>query len=259
MEKSAPNIQDKEKKRRRRERTIIIFVILLVVALTSLLLYVTGKRGEALLPQNILVFMLINVNAILLLLLVYLVVRNVVKLVFERRRGILGSKLRSKLVIAFVGLSLVPTLLLFWVSIGFISNTIENWFSFKVETTLEEAFSVTEAYYNNASSNALYYAKQLSRHISDNKLLSQMNLEILRDFINEKQTEYNLGVVEVYSSQKEELVKAMNPQVPDSSFISAESSGATGPYVGIICISWPVKAILSGSCLCFKGSSAMLA
>ena len=224
MSTSASNTQVQEKKRRRRERTIIVFVILLVVALTSLLLYVTGRRGEALLPQNILVFMLINVNAILLLLLVYLVVRNVVKLVFERRRGILGSKLRSKLVIAFVGLSLVPTLLLFWVSIGFISNTIENWFSFKVETTLEEAFSVTEAYYNNASSNALYYANQLSRHISDNKLLSQMNLEILRDFINEKQTEYNLGVVEVYSSQKEELVRAMNPQVPDAGFISAESS-----------------------------------
>ena len=224
MSTSASNTQVQEKKRRRRERTIIVFVILLVVALTSLLLYVTGRRGEALLPQNILVFMLINVNAILLLLLVYLVVRNVVKLVFERRRGILGSKLRSKLVIAFVGLSLVPTLLLFWVSIGFISNTIENWFSFKVETTLEEAFSVTEAYYNNASSNALYYANQLSRHISDNKLLSQMNLEILRDFINEKQAEYNLGVVEVYSSQKEELVRAMNPQVPDAGFISAESS-----------------------------------
>ncbi len=224
MKKSTPSTQAQEKKRRRRERTIIIFVIVLVVALTSLLLYVTGKRGEALLPQNVLVFMLINVNAILLLLLVYLVVRNVVKLIFERRRGILGSKLRTKLVIAFVGLSLVPTLLLFWVSIGFITNTIENWFSFKVETTLEEAFSVTEVYYNNASSNALYYATQLSRHITDKKLLSQMNLETLRDFINEKQTEYNLGVVEVYSSQKEELVKAMNPQVPDSSFISAESS-----------------------------------
>ena len=224
MEKSASSTQAQEKKRRRRERTIIIFVIVLVVALTSLLLYVTGKRGEALLPQNVLVFMLINVNAILLLLLVYLVVRNVVKLIFERRRGILGSKLRTKLVIAFVGLSLVPTLLLFWVSIGFITNTIENWFSFKVETTLEEAFSVTEAYYNNASSNALYYATQLSRHITEKKLLSQMNLDILRDFINEKQTEYNLGVVEVYSSQKEELVKAMNPNVPDSSFISAESS-----------------------------------
>lgn len=224
METSTNGLQKQEKQRRRRERTAIICVILLVVALTSLLLYVTGSRGEALVPQNLMVFLLINVNAILLLLLIYLVVRNVVKLIFERRRGILGSKLRTKLVIAFVGLSLVPTLLLFWVSIGFITNTIENWFSFKVETTLEEAFSVTEAYYNNASSNALYYAKQLSRHITDNKLLSQMNLDILSDFINEKQSEYNLGVVEVYSSQKEELVKAMNPQVPDSSFISAESS-----------------------------------
>jgi len=224
METNSPERQKQEKQRRRRERTAIILIILLVVFLTSLLLYVTGSRGEALVPQNLMVFLLINVNAILLLLLIYLVVRNVVKLVFERRRGILGSKLRSKLVIAFVGLSLVPTLLLFWVSIGFITNTIENWFSFKVETTLEEAFSVTEAYYNNASSSALYYAKQLSRHITDNKLLSQMNLDMLSDFINEKQSEYNLGVVEVYSSQKEELVKAMNPQVPDASFISAESS-----------------------------------
>jgi two-component system, NtrC family, nitrogen regulation sensor histidine kinase NtrY len=224
MGKRSPKLPLQEKQRRRRERTAIIVIIFLVIALTSLLLYVSGSRGEALLPQNLLVFLLINVNAILLLLLIFLVVRNVVKLVFERRRGILGSKLRAKLVIAFVGLSLVPTLLLFWVSIGFITNTIENWFSFKVETTLEEAFSVTEAYYNNASSNALYYATQLSRHITDNKLLSQMNLDILRDFIYEKQTEYNLGVVEVYSSQKEELVKAMNPQVPDAGFISAESS-----------------------------------
>jgi len=224
MEPSTREAQKQEKQRRRRERTAIIVIIVLVIMLTSLLLYVSGSRGEALVPQNLMVFLLINVNAILLLLLIYLVVRNVVKLVFERRRGILGSKLRTKLVIAFVGLSLVPTLLLFWVSIGFITNTIENWFSFKVETTLEEAFSVTEAYYNNSSSNALYYAKRLSSHITDNKLLSQMNLDILRDFINEKQAEYNLGVVEVYSSQKEELVKAMNPQVPDSTFISAESA-----------------------------------
>ena len=84
-----------EQKRRKREQSIIFIAIPVVIALTSLLMYVTGRSGEALLPQNILVFSLINLNAILLLLLLFLVVRNVVKLLFERRRGILGSKLRT--------------------------------------------------------------------------------------------------------------------------------------------------------------------
>ncbi|MFC1591132.1 ATP-binding protein [Thermodesulfobacteriota bacterium] len=215
--------QAQEKKRRRRERALIIVVILMVVAFTSLLLYVTGLKGEALLPQNILVFLLINVNAILLLLLVFLVVRNIVKLFFERRKGILGSRLRTKLVIAFVGLSLIPTLLLFWVSIGFITNTIENWFSFKVESSLQEALSVTEVYYKNSQDNALYYAKQISQQITSKKLLNQENLDVLKQFVKEKQVEYNLGVVEVFSSQLEELLKVMNPQIPDSGFVSAES------------------------------------
>ncbi len=213
-----------EKQRRRRERIAILAIIALVIALTSLLVYLTGLKGEALLPQNILVFSLINVNAILLLLLIFLVVRNIVKLFFERKKGILGSKLRTKLVIAFIGLSLVPTLLLFWVSIGFITNTIENWFSFKVESSLEESLAVAEVYYKNSASNALYYAQQISRKITDKKLLNEKNLDKLKKFVGEKQVEYNLGVVEVFSSQLEELLLVMNPEIPDSGFISAESA-----------------------------------
>jgi two-component system nitrogen regulation sensor histidine kinase NtrY len=136
--------QLREQVKRRRERFIILIVVVLVLLLTILLTYVSGLEGEILKLQNLLVFGLININAILLLLLVFLVVRNVVKLFFERRRGILGSKLRTKLVISFVGLSLVPTLLLFWVAIGFITNTIENWFSFEVESSLEESLDVNQ-------------------------------------------------------------------------------------------------------------------
>ena len=152
------NGQLREQTRRKRERLIILIVVVLVVLLTFLLTYVSGLEGEILKLQNFLVFGLININAILLLLLVFLVVRNIVKLFFERRRGILGSKLRTKLVASFVGLSLVPTLLLFWVAIGFITNTIENWFSFEVESSLEESLDVTQVYYKRAADNALHLA-----------------------------------------------------------------------------------------------------
>ncbi|MCX5901249.1 MAG: ATP-binding protein [Proteobacteria bacterium] len=213
-----------EQKRRKREQVIIFIAIPVVLALTSLLLYVSGRSGEALLPQNILVFSLINLNAILLLMLLFLVVRNVVKLFFERRRGILGSKLRTKLVIAFVGLSLVPTMLLFWVSISFITNTIENWFSFKVENSLEESLNVVDAYYRNSSSKALHYARQIAGSIAAKKMLGDRASEPLWTLVAEKQSEYDLGVVEIFSVNGELLVKVARADVPEQDFIGSDAA-----------------------------------
>ena len=45
--------------------------------------------------------------ALILILVLFLVLRNVIKLMLDRRRRVLGSGLRSRLVLAFVTLSLV--------------------------------------------------------------------------------------------------------------------------------------------------------
>ncbi|MEE8381015.1 MAG: ATP-binding protein [Thermodesulfobacteriota bacterium] len=212
-----------EKRRRKRELIIILAVLLSVTLLTLFQAYITASEKQLPVTKNIFIYALININITLLLLLIFLVVRNVVKLLFERRRGILGAKLRTRLVVAFVGLSIVPAFLLFWVSAGFITATIESWFSSQVEHSLEKSLEVAQTYYKNASDYALYYAKQISRAITQNKLLNEPNLEDLEKFIKQKQEEYNLGVVEVFSSTQEELVKAMNPKVPEKGFISSES------------------------------------
>ena len=212
-----------EKKRRKRELIIILAVLLSVILLTLLQAYITASERQLPTTKNILIYALININITLLLLLIFLVVRNVVKLLFERRKGILGAKLRTRLVVAFVGLSIIPTVLLFWVAAGFITATIESWFSSQVEYSLAKSLEVAQTFNKNVSDFALYYAKQISRAITQNKLLNEPNLAKLERFIKQKQEEYNLGVVEVYSSTLEELVKAMNPQVPVKSFISSES------------------------------------
>jgi len=218
------NGQIREKTRRKRERLIILIVVVLVVLLTFLLTYISGLEGEILKLQNLLVFGLININAILLLLLVFLVVRNVVKLFFERRRGILGSKLRTKLVASFVGLSLVPTLLLFWVAIGFITNTIENWFSFEVESSLEESLDVTQVYYKRTADNALHLARQISKIVTEDGLLNEKKLGELKRKVAEKQNEYNLALVEVYSAQGRELARSADQNIPEIKFVDPESA-----------------------------------
>ena len=90
-------------------------------------------------------FLLINLNVLLLVVFVFLVGRNLVKLLLERRQRILGSHLRWRLVIAFVGLSLFPAVLLFIASTNFMDNSIEKWFDVKVEQSLEGSHEVVQA------------------------------------------------------------------------------------------------------------------
>ncbi len=213
-----------EKKKRRREALIIIGAITIIVSLTVLETYLAQFGKQFFISNSIIFFALININIILLILVIFLVLRNLTKLFFERRRKILGSKLRTKLVVAFVALSLVPTSLLFFASVIFINNSIENWFNVQVENSLRESLKVAKVYYKNSQDNALYYARQLSEEARDKKLLNEQNLSVLKEFIKIKQKEYNLGAVEVFSSQLEELVKVINPRITVKSLPSPESN-----------------------------------
>jgi two-component system nitrogen regulation sensor histidine kinase NtrY len=100
-------------RRRRNELIIIGIIFLLIILLTTLETKFPQIGGKIPIANNIIIFSLININIILILLLIFLVIRNLVKLIFERKRKVLGAKLRTKLVVAFVSLSLVPTVLLF--------------------------------------------------------------------------------------------------------------------------------------------------
>lgn len=98
--------------------------------------------------SNLLIFFIINLNTILILFLGFLIIRNLVKVVFEDRQNLLGAKLRTKLVVAFVSLSLLPTLALFFVAFQFLSTSLSYWFDIRVEKSLESAITVGKTLYD---------------------------------------------------------------------------------------------------------------
>src|SRR5512143_2598529 len=135
-----------EVKRRKREGIVILVATLMVLAFAYFEVQLPDVSPEHSLGNNIVFFLLININIILLVLLVFLVVRNLVKLVFERKRRILGSRLRVRLVLAFVALSLVPTLLLFVIAGGFVTRSFERWFDLQVGTSLQGSLEIAQTY-----------------------------------------------------------------------------------------------------------------
>jgi two-component system nitrogen regulation sensor histidine kinase NtrY len=212
-----------ETKRRKREWLVIFGTTLMVFAFAFFEVQLPEVSPEYSLGNNIAFFVLINVNIILLILLVFLVVRNLVKLVFERKRRILGSRLRVRLVLAFVALSLVPTLLLFVIAGGFVTRSFERWFDVQVENALQGSLEIGQTYYQNSANNALFYARQLSQRITQEGLFEPHRQGELKEFVQSKQREYNLGTVELFSLDRQLLVVAFNDQVPTGVSIKAEN------------------------------------
>ncbi|MDY0212915.1 MAG: ATP-binding protein [Desulfuromonadaceae bacterium] len=213
-----------EQRKRRREWALIVLSVILISVFPILKRLLFDQAAQIQISNNILVLALININILLIILFFFLIFRNILKLILERRRNTPGAKLRTRLVATFVSLSLIPTLLLFFASAAFITNSIESWFSTEVEKSLSESLSVAQTYYKNSATNALFYGDQLAHQIKEQKLLNESNLDNLRTLIHQKQQEYNLGVVEVFSSTHEELVRASNPDIPTADFTDPGSS-----------------------------------
>jgi len=135
-----------------RQKTALSIVGILIIAAASGAIISSRTGDEDSFPNNILLFALVNLNILALLVLVLLVGRNVVKLIFERRRGILGSKLRMRLVGAFVLLACVPMSISFLVSSGLINEAMEGWFNTQIDTAVTGAVSIARQHLTNTKS-----------------------------------------------------------------------------------------------------------
>ncbi len=224
--------QRRNKRPKRREIIIILILLALVGLLFLFQSHVSTWKVEAPFPNNLLIISLIGLNIILSLLLVFLILRNVVKLIFERKKKVLGAKLKNKLVVAFIGLALVPTILLFFIATQFITSSIESWFSVQVEGSLQESLVVAQVYYQDQASNALHYARQISEMVTQQRLLDKGNQGPLAGLLKTKREEYNLGAVEIISPQLAVQLLFRGPALSSVSFPALESKVTQEPLRG---------------------------
>jgi len=213
-----------ELRRRRRELATAGIVLVAIAAVALFREKLVDFTRPLQVGDSVLFFFLNAISILLILVLFFLLARNGIKLFFERQRGILGSHLNLKFVGAFALIASVPTLVLFIISLVLLNASIHTWFSLQVDTALEQSREVADTYYESGRQNALYYGGQIAQRITRGRLLREERLEDLAELIRQKQTEYNLGVVEVFSATGEELVVAVNPEVPLARFSSLDNA-----------------------------------
>lgn len=131
-------------------KTIFFFVssALVFAAAYYLARQYPAVQSARLFANSLTFVLLINLNIIAVMVLGFLVIRNLIKLFIDRRRKILGARLQTRLVFSFVGLSLIPTCLLFFVAKGILETILSEWLSPAIESSIDGAVEVAKLHYD---------------------------------------------------------------------------------------------------------------
>ncbi|MFH0925754.1 MAG: ATP-binding protein [bacterium] len=209
---------------RNRRKFLIIFGIISVIAIVIItrgffhVLEVRLKLSDDKFISIIILTIINIITVILLIALGLLIFRNLIKLYFERKRNILGAKFKTKLIVAFIGLSIVPSILIFWVASSLISNSIDNWFNTQQEESLKKSLEIAQVYYSTSFGKAFDTIKSLNQTISkSNLLINNEHLSIRKLIKRIFNDDSQIGEIRIFDNSYKEIkgLRMSNPRTEE--------------------------------------------
>ena len=194
-----------------------LLVSAVLLALLAVSKIIDWRSEEDSFASNILVFFLVNLNIMALLVLIVMVGRNVVKLIFERRRGILGAKLRSRLMGAFVLIACIPMVLSFIVASGLINEAMEGWFSTQIESAVTSSMTIARQYVSGVKVSVKVAADRVKIDLV-NRATNADSLAGLRGHLENLRNLNDLYAIKILSKSGELLLESVHPAAVVESF-----------------------------------------
>ena len=179
-------------------RLILAGIVLLLVSLAAIIR--VSDRTTQLNPNFLseaVLYTLSIADVTMLLALGFVLARNVIKLVVERRRGLPFSRFRLKLVGAFLGLTIGPSLLVLVAGTEMIRQTTARWFSQPVTEVLTSAKEIAQTFYRDREAAVAAQASALLASVPADAL-SGGDVEALKRAVSAPVTDGRLGMVEIY-------------------------------------------------------------
>jgi two-component system nitrogen regulation sensor histidine kinase NtrY len=138
--------RDSVKVKTTRRSTIIFLGISVFVLLAALVLLQSSSVWRLLqidsASDTLTLYALSSLNFFAFIIFAFIFLRSIARLTRERRSFKLGSKLKTRLLIYFVAISLLPIVVMASFSFLFLNRTLEKWFSALPETVIREARDV---------------------------------------------------------------------------------------------------------------------
>ena len=175
--------------------TGIVLLVILLVALVTL-----ARRTARLSPDfltEVVLYALSIADLTMLVALVFVLARNVIKLIVERRRALPFARFRAKLVAVLLGMTLIPSILVLLVGSELIRNSTDRWFNAPMDEVLSSANRIAGDYYAERQRLALEQARRTARSLAAYDL-GRTDLGAIQRVIAPDVNEGRIALIEVF-------------------------------------------------------------
>jgi two-component system nitrogen regulation sensor histidine kinase NtrY len=188
--------------RHRKDNRLIFWVLsgaLLFFTLVYYLILRDQETPSGLVTNSLLLFVLRYINVVLILAVLFVLLRDLLKLWVERQRGTLGSKFKTKLVATYIALSLLPVLLLFAYATELIQGSVDDLFRTPVREVLEQGNAISQELTERIASWNQRGADRVLAEIAEIDLGDPLERPRLGEVLTRHLREDDLDLVLVYS------------------------------------------------------------
>jgi two-component system nitrogen regulation sensor histidine kinase NtrY len=202
---------------RNNARLVLLATAGALVAFVGLQLLLRKSRDFA--PDflaSVLLYGLTVLNLTLLLVLVFILGRNLVRVLMERRRKVLGARFRMRLLLVFLLMAIAPSVLLVVVGSDIIQQAVDRWFSVDVERILSSSQALGTALRESVADRSRIHARALAREIAARGALASEGRGGLRRLVEARARELRIDMVNVFVPEGE-LMAVMDPRLPAAS------------------------------------------
>src|SRR4051794_25885226 len=168
---------------RKRARGFVGPAAVAVALLSALATFLIFNSLTPIVPTNEVVIPILLVNAVTVIVLVGLIVREVWNVVQAQRHGQAGARLHIRIVGLFSVMAAVPAILLAVVASVTIDRGLDRWFSSRTRAVIENSLSVAQAYVREHAETVRGDIMAMSQDLTRAKPMFESDRERFRQFM----------------------------------------------------------------------------
>jgi len=180
-------------------RFLLVIILILIGGLAFFVWM--ARRSSDLSPMflsEVVLYALTAIDLTMLLVLGFVLARNIVKLVVERRRALPFARFRAKLVAALLAMALVPALLVSIIGSEIIRTSADRWFSAPVDEVVQGANQIAGDFYAERRSDVVARVERLAQGMPSAMLAPGEDVPALQAMLAPELRTSRARLVELY-------------------------------------------------------------
>ena len=179
-------------------RLILTGIGVLLAVLAALLALANGSsRFSPDFLSEVVLYALLAGDLTMLVALGFVLARNIVKLVVERRRALPFARFRAKLVLLLLANTFVPAVLVLLVGSELIRTSMDRWFNTPMDEILSSANKIAGDYYHERQMLVHNHALRIARALASTDLTAS-DVRPIRELLAPDVTQQRIQMIEIY-------------------------------------------------------------